>query len=317
MLGVGPYRNVHGFIASGQWGYRMIIALLAQAVASTVTPALGMELDRDQALAYIEQLARDEGLPTVTGVGWFKPGGNFNHSGTITGCWSFDLQLENKDHLEGELTPGGMVERFFLVDKAMPPTPYVREPMKSPELVTAAWKLLKPMHPQGDVRLDDIEHGSLGFTAEFSVRINGHRFFNLNPTYGYRLWFDWRSNSVLQYLNAEPPTPVNAASPRVTEQSAETKLMQLCRDLGRGLFDPKSPWPVYLRMELGYFKFQKEASARLVWRGFAVETLPDAHEQECGATSHFVDALNGEMIKSDDGGMGGFDYGEPKVKPVP
>ena len=295
----------------------MIIALLAQAVASNGTPPIAVELDRDQALAYIVQLARDEGLPSVVGVNWFTWAGNFNHRDAIARCWSFDLQLENKDHLEGELTPGGMVERFFLVKKAMPPTPYVREPMKSPELVAAAWKLLKPMHPQGDVHLDEIEHSSLGFCAEFSVRINGHRFFDINPTYGYWLWFDWRNNSVLQYLNAEPPTPVNAASARVTEKSAETKLTQLCRDLGTGLFDPKWPWPVRLRMELGYFKFQKEDSARLVWRGYVMQTLSDGHEHESGGTSHFIDALTGEMIKSDDGGMGGFDNGEPKVKQIP
>ena len=293
----------------------MIIGLLAQAVASNGTPPIAVELDRDQALAYIERIARDEGLPSLVGVNWFALAGNFNHRGTTTRCWSFNLRLENKDRLEGEVTPGGLVERMFLADKTMPQTPNIGEPMKSRELVAEAWKLLKPMQPQGDVYLDDIEYSSLGFEAEFSVRINGHRFFNLNPTYGYRLSFDPRNSSLLQYFNAETPTPVNTATARVTEKQAETKLTQLCRDLGTGLFDPKWPWPVRLRMELGYFKFQKEDSARLVWRGFEMQTLPDGHEHESGGTSHFIDALTGEMIKSDDSGMGGFDNGEPKAKP--
>ena len=140
-------------------------------------------------------------------------------------------------------------------------------------------------------------------SACFYPTLHNLRFFNINPTYAHRL--DTQAETgALTYFSASDPLPsVNAWQPRLSAGEASAKIMAVAleRMKRKGQMLPSATEKP--KMELGYWKFQKEQQARLVWR---LNHYIDMHGLPYGMGPYtiFADALTGEILTPDDTLMG-------------
>jgi len=181
-----------------------------------------------------------------------------------------------------------------------------------PNLDAIAMRLLKAGHPTETCALRPWPTGQSGTSvmAYFDITVAGKKFFNLNPTYGYRVDF-YPPTAELTYFSRPGQIPaVVATVPKVPEAKAMAVLEHWARThyrTGRGyptMFAPGSPWNPTVSPELGYYKFKSEPEARLVWEAHVWTHIKQAPSMESGCLRMFVDAVTGELIEPDDPGMG-------------
>jgi hypothetical protein len=166
------------------------------------------------------------------------------------------------------------------------------------ESVDRAWRTIRALGYGESVRLDS----SGGFTstpdtAYFYVLRHGLPFFSNNPLYAHMLWFNDERNEVEFFTASPEPPPVNAWKPKVSRADALAKLrswyepQMLAKGLGLALARQKPG------VELGYWKFRNEATARLVWRMRNTETIEGLPYSD--SPNIVVDALTGELFEPD------------------
>ncbi len=144
----------------------------------------------------------------------------------------------------------------------------------------------------------------------FDSVLNGHTFFNLNPTYGYRIDFNRQTGEVLNYFAPPPIPPVKERVPKIKANEAVKRFEHWGKThyrTGGGatyLYGPSWHEIITLVPELGYYKFKNESYARLVWQG-ALWTQMNAQfpKTESGKIRVLLDAITGELIPPDDPGI--------------
>lgn len=175
-----------------------------------------------------------------------------------------------------------------------------------------ARRLLKFAHPTGEYELRPFDKGAWGpfRSAFFDVTIEAHRFFNLNPTYAYNINFDGRNGQVNWFSRPPSIPPVAATKPVISSAKAVALLEHWARThylRQRGnssMFAPDSPWNPTTVAELGYYKFEHESKARLVYRGQVWTHIKGLPSTESGWIRMYADAITGELIAPDDPGIG-------------
>ena len=128
----------------------------------------------------------------------------------------------------------------------------------------------------------------------FLVLRNGLVFFNMNPTYAYRVDID-EDGGFASFSASEPLPPVPSPLPRVSESEAHTRLVAKW-----GKKEHDGPFPQHIVPQLGYYLVKGETVARLVWRGW---TYSDRNPLSDGASSikGFLDANTGALIPPNPG----------------
>lgn len=131
-------------------------------------------------------------------------------------------------------------------------------------------------------------------TFQYRAVVHGRQFFNLNPSYGYRISFD-KTGQLTGFSREDDLPPVSPRSPHIGRAAAEKTLTAAWRKLKR----PAWPYPLRVDPDLGFYLRKGEKSARLVWRG-TVRSLIGGHWSEFSDLNTFVDALTGAPFAADD-----------------
>jgi len=146
--------------------------------------------------------------------------------------------------------------------------------------------------------------------VQYKNLLNGMRFFNLNPTYGYRVTFQSDSLVPIDYFSSPDFPPVIASTAVITKEVAIRKLEHWGKTHYRSgggaayLYGPDWKVKVELRPELGYYKFANEPKARLVWFAQMWTKFNGAPKAvESGYLKMMVDAVTGDLKMVDDPGM--------------
>lgn len=145
------------------------------------------------------------------------------------------------------------------------------------------------------VRFGAISKGAAaGASAQYDAIVDGLRYFNLNPTYGYSFSFD-RNGGLTWFGHQDRLPPPAAHVPKVSRARAVAKLESVWRSRR-----PAS-WPSPLRVEaeLGLYARKGEPKARLVWHGEVFDVGDGRHIQHT-ALNTFVDATTGQTFEADD-----------------
>lgn len=113
----------------------------------------------------------------------------------------------------------------------------------------------------------------------FRAVVDGRDYFNLNPTYGYRIDFD-ESGGLTWFGRQDVLPPPSARVPKVGRTAALARLASARR--AKGVPAPR------VEPELGYYVRKGESRARLVWR--SATDMPNI----------LVDAVSGAIFEADD-----------------
>ena len=227
-----------------------------------------------------------------------------HHYVTKNKCWAMGLSLPH-----GKVTvvlDARTGQALFIQTEPMPAVSSANR-ISTPEQTRRANALLHTLGYDRDVKLGPFHaadaHGPT--CALFYRTAHGLPFFNLNPTYGHQLWFD-PGTGAINYLLPSPTLPeVNAWRPNISATAAVAKISAWAGDRVRRkhhdfrVAETQGP----LTPELGYWKFEKQTTARLVWRATPYVTNR-GKVIEMGAYRVFVDALTGEVVEPDDPLMG-------------
>jgi hypothetical protein len=193
---------------------------------------------------------------------------------------------------------------LWLQTPFMPEAPTYAANPPSPATRGLATSYLRVLGYDSNVQLDDDSgNRAIPYHAVFLLKLNGLRFFNLNPTYAHRLALYPASASVV-YFRASPALPEIAAwKPAVSADTAMRLISAWAADRAkqhRRQFDAGDVAP-----QLGYWKFRSEHSARLVWRAMHYTKIGGRSLQQ-GPIRVFVDAITGEVIEPDDPARGDY-----------
>lgn len=131
-------------------------------------------------------------------------------------------------------------------------------------------------------------------TFLFHAVVHGRQYFNINPSYGYRIHFD-KNGQITWFGREDDLPPVILQAPRIDRAAAIKALTAAWQKT------KPTPWPYPRRVdpELGYYLRKGEKTARLVWRG-TVMSFNAGTWQEFSDMKTFVDAVNGAPIPADD-----------------
>jgi hypothetical protein len=227
--------------------------------------------------------------------------------GTKGKLWSVGYRAKGGAWLSANVGQDGKIS-YFCAQK-FPVRPTGRRPFDAKDAERAAWGFIRAIPHRGPLRIDRIAVDPKGAGgAQFHLLVNGRRFYNLNPTYGYYMNFDLSSKRVTWFGSREDVPPVNAVQAKIPARQAYDRFIKYAMNPGQddsvvGLLSPKWPTKMRLRPDLGYYKWKDEPQARLVYRG-VVEP-----ENWKGPGTHsmlkaFVDAQSGELLIPDDQGWG-------------
>lgn len=138
--------------------------------------------------------------------------------------------------------------------------------------------------------------------VDLDVLVTRRSFFNINPHYGLRV--QCRGGQIVWYQRVLDLPKPNATQARISASQALVSLrayaQKATQDGIARLLKPDWPQKNLVEPELGFYKFQGEATARLVWRA---NVLSDRRHR-LGSLRIYVDALTGKTIPPDDPAMG-------------
>ncbi len=167
-------------------------------------------------------------------------------------------------------------------------------------------ELIRLLGREKDARLDPIGSVQNGvYYAQFHKIVHGLTFFNINPTYADVIMFEPQTGAI-SYFRASPALPKTIDwTPIVSRERAHARISYWVTQ--RAIYKRKAPVFIspsqHIETELGYWKFAKEAEARLVWRDSRV-MVTNGKRIDAGAYTIFVDALTGSLVVPDDPSMG-------------
>ncbi len=296
------------------------------------SPAL-QEIDGEDAVQIVQKFAREVGirgkldlssLSKIDGERWRFGSGKY-----------FAIGFSISDHrsLNSYVAPTGEIQLFQVVSP--PPTQvnsgvsrsvrgsrnaqpsaatWIRANvnLKDSRIIPMAKRFLMAAHPTGAYEFRPLPTGQSGsdVMCYFDVTVNGHKFFNLNPTYGYRVDLNV-DRGELTYFSRPSVTPsVVASEPKISSAKAASMLRHWAKTHyihGMGvasMYGPQGNWRPSEVVELGYFKFEKERKARLVYQAHVWTHFMNNPSTEAGIIRMYVDAVTGELIAPDDPGMG-------------
>ncbi len=186
------------------------------------------------------------------------------------------------------------------------PDPALNRLSNSPPTPASTRHAREMLHQLGydqDVTLSARSGFASGPTGGVFYRtLHGLTFFNMNPTYGHRLVFDPRTGAINYFLPSPPLPPVNGWSPEISGPIALEKIRLWAEQRAQALHKGLNTEGKRVA-ELGYWKFNGEEHARLVWRSASYSVLNGAMYGG-GAYRILVDALTGEVKESDDPAIG-------------
>jgi hypothetical protein len=168
-----------------------------------------------------------------------------------------------------------------------------------------AWKMLHQLGYNDTVTLTPRSGYANGPAGGIFYRtLHGLIFFNWNPTYGHRLVIEPDTGAINYFLPSPPLPEVNAWKPAVSGHAALEKMSlwvkKRAEEKHRALVSvPRTEQTV----ELGYWKFHGEATARLVWQPVSYTKMRGA-PYGLGGYRILVDALTGDLIEPDDSLIG-------------
>lgn len=132
------------------------------------------------------------------------------------------------------------------------------------------------------------------YPTQFYALVDGRRYFNSHPAYGYRIDFASDGRLVLFERNDLLPAPT-ARKPMISATAARNRLTALWK----GTSPIPWPHPRWVVPVLGYYHRHNESYARLVWSG-VVMTSDYGHEAEMERIPAFVDAVDGTSFKANE-----------------
>ena len=238
--------------------------------------------------------------------------------GTIYGTgpesyYNVALKLPGSRWISAQVSTSGRIEVFQVAPRESHSYSSNAMVAPKPETTRLAQKLVALMGARGPYKARNYTVGTAEPSAMvwFDCVLNGHTFFNLNPTYAYRVDFDRITGELNNFFSPPPLPPTNARIPKMQSEEAGKKLEHWGKThyrTGGGatyLYGPSWHEIITLVPELGYYKFKSEPFARLVWQG-ALWTQMNAKfpKTESGKIRVFLDATTGELITPDDPGMG-------------
>ena len=221
--------------------------------------------------------------------------------------------MANKRFVQAMMLPDGRLLQFQVI-------PYpegqsgqgAKGIMSTIEVVRRADSLVSRFGAQGTyVRNSEfgVGQGQL-VNVTYRCLLHGLPFFNLNPTYGYRVSFNRVTGAVIDYFAPPDFPPVNADKAKVSSAQAVKLLEHWAKTHYRSgggaayLYGPDWKVKIELRPELGYYKFAKEPKARLAWYAHMwVKFNGSSQASDSGYLRMLVDAQTAEMKLVDDAGM--------------
>ncbi|AIE84219.1 hypothetical protein [Fimbriimonas ginsengisoli] len=257
----------------------------------------GKSIDGEAAKARVRTFARQAGyrdkfevvnVAQVDGKRWGE--------GAVT-LWTIGLRAASGGWISANVRPDGAISYFCVGG-------FQHKPLKVVDAERVAWDLIKAIPHREQLEIDSIGSGESGAGAQFFLLVNGKRFFNLNPTYGYYITFDPSARQITWFGRQDLPPAVNAKREKISSAAAKSEFLRYAMNPGQydsviGLLSPKWPTPMDLTPQLGYYLRKQESKARLVYRGIV---SPHGVKAK-GARSYlkvFIDALTGERIVPDD-----------------
>jgi hypothetical protein len=270
------------------------------------------DIDGEAAVQIVRQFAHTAGfggnlqvtgLSQIDGERWRIGKGMFEN---------VEITLQDKRVIRSFVSSKGVIHLFQLIQPGHESLQSNDPLPKGKDVVGMARRVLAAAHPTGNYTLRPFGQGLWGpfRSVFFDMTVAGHPFFNLNPTYAYNINLDGRSGQV-NWFSRPPEIPrVTATEPKIPSNSALALLEHWARTHyihGMGvtsMFAPTSPWHPTTTAELGYFKFQKEPKARLVWEAHVWTHIRNSPSTEGGLLRMYVDAVTGELISPDDPGIG-------------
>ena len=172
-----------------------------------------------------------------------------------------------------------------------------------------ALKSIRKLVPSAKLKLRTINHAKPITVADFDVLVNGKRFFNFNPGFGYDLMFNVESWKVNRFYSTVKTPPIDSRKATIkSEVAKEIAAKQL--DTVPSYVEQRrvfKEWGTFVKKvstEAGYFKVESEKQARNVWM-CTVVTSQD--QKNFGivqrGTYHFmVDSVTGEVVPYNDRG---------------
>jgi hypothetical protein len=166
-----------------------------------------------------------------------------------------------------------------------------------------ALRSMRKLVPSAKVQLRSINHAKPITVADFDVLVNGKRFYNFNPGFGYDLMFNVDTWTVNRFYSTVKIPPIDArkvtVKPDVAKEIAVKQLDTVPINVEqRRVFKEWGTWFTKVSTEAGYFKVDSETQARNVW----MCTVTTAQDQKNfgivqRGTYHFmVDAVTGEVV---------------------
>ncbi len=209
------------------------------------------------------------------------------------------------------LNPNNEVQLFQVVNPALQQSRGL-QPTTQKSAGDMAKALIKVIGAKGDFQMRTIQVGQSDPFAMvyFDMLVANHKFFNLNPTYGYRLDFNTKTGEATYFSRPPRIPPVTAKQPQISSAKAMSLLEHWAKThykSGGGvayLYGPTWRGKPHLQPELGYFKFANESKARLVWQAHVwMQFNPGTPTMESGLLRMYADAVTGELIAPDDNGI--------------
>jgi hypothetical protein len=167
------------------------------------------------------------------------------------------------------------------------------------DVEAAGWRYLTLLGVREPLEISDFHLGDIA-SLSFKPLIHGRPMFNLNPFFGYGMKIDPGTGRLMYFVEGSRTPVGNSAWPLVDEAQAFEILDRFARspEANRTAQLIHREWPssgeYELRVELGYYKFNHEDTARLVWRG---TTVRPALNSVIGRFNRLVDATTGDLME--------------------
>jgi hypothetical protein len=171
--------------------------------------------------------------------------------------------------------------------------PFSKELTKA-QTMEAIRALAQRQAPAFRFRADPNELGNL------DALVGDRTFLNSQPRWGLRMEF--RAGRLSYFRRSLDLPKIGAIEPRVSPSDAEKAFREYALSTesdrsARSLQPDRPGGPDRLVVDLGYYKFTSEATARLVYRGRAF----NAPESNPDSLNILIDAVTGEKIAPDNG----------------
>jgi hypothetical protein len=262
-----------------------------------LAPAQGIE--GEKAISMAQDFASRAGYKSPYSLTYLNKQDRKPWDGVEEQQWSIGLKAKDGDHLTMNVSLEGQVIYFCRILD----TRGQLAPPNEPQALQRGKQLFERLPHKKPVIGGGLGIGAGHYGMDFHLLLRGRRFFNLNPTYGYRISFDPAGSKVTWFGARDELPPVNTHEPKLSSKTAGNLFLKhaSAEELRRHLdpFRKGALNDIFVTPQLGYYKPKGAKAARLVYLGVANSKL-ESRKRSQYELPFFIDAVSGKTVAQDD-----------------